>query len=128
MKSWAIYLLLTFATCTSVYCYNKKFDQHPNDLEKITAGLNGISAYLSYDISINVVAEYGDKPAVACMVGYTLAPYKINMTESKDTILFLFPNDIAPDNPNFTASKKMVVIWQNNAYGINYILARKQTN
>ncbi|MGZ3752349.1 MAG: hypothetical protein ACXVAU_13795 [Mucilaginibacter sp.] len=125
MKAWVIHFCIITAICFSVRCYQKKFDQHPNEIEKFTIGLNGIQQHLSPNTCITTVSEYGIKENVACMVGYLLAPVKAFYGTNQDTMLFIFAKNTAPDNPDLIRSKKMSVIWQNSAFDIDYVLARK---
>jgi len=126
MKGWAIYLLIILAISASLCCYRQKYNRHPNDLEKYKAGLNGIKNSLSPVTRITIWPEYNNKETVSIMIGYLLAPYKGYLGGNMDTVLYILPKNLAADNQSIVALKKMNIIWQNSAYGISYILARKQ--
>ena len=125
MKSWVIYSCIVLAITASVYLYKIKYNQHPTVLEKFTSGLKDIHKHLSPYTEIKVQCAYGDPNFNGSKIVYILAPVISNLSGQQDTTLYVFPKDIAQDNPYYIESKKMIVIWQNHDQDIDYILEKK---
>ncbi|MGZ3752350.1 MAG: hypothetical protein ACXVAU_13800 [Mucilaginibacter sp.] len=125
MKSSVIYTCILLAVASSMYFYRIKFNQHPSVLEKFSEGLKNIREHLAPKTMIGIRCEYGNRNYDGSKIVYLLAPVPSNLSGVQDTILYVFPKDIANNNAYFTESTKMSVIWHNSAGDINYILAKK---